>query len=62
MESASRQRVGLVPARYLDNPEVGALELAVLFILCAHANRLGVCWPSQATIAAKALDQLATSD
>ena len=54
MESACRQRVGLVPARYLDNPEVGALELAVLFILCAHANRLGVCWPSQATIAAKA--------
>jgi len=54
MESASRQRVGLVPARYLDNPEVGALELAILFILCAHANRLGVCWPSQATIAAKA--------
>ena len=54
MESASRQRVGLVPARYLDNPELGALELAVLFILCTHANRLGVCWPSQATIAAKA--------
>lgn len=54
MEPASRQRVGLVPARYLDNPDIGALELAVLFILCAHANRLGVCWPSQATIAAKA--------
>jgi DNA-binding MarR family transcriptional regulator len=53
MDSASRQRVGLVSARYLDNPEVGALELAILFVLCTHANRLGVCWPSQATIAAR---------
>jgi DNA-binding MarR family transcriptional regulator len=53
MDSVSRQRVGLVSARYLDNPEVGALELAVLFVLCTHANRLGVCWPSQATIAVR---------
>jgi DNA-binding MarR family transcriptional regulator len=53
MDSVSRQRVGLVSARYLDNSEVGALELAILFVLCTHANRLGVCWPSQATIAAR---------
>jgi DNA-binding MarR family transcriptional regulator len=53
MDSASRQRVGLVSAHYLDNPEVGALELAILFVLCTHADRFGVCWPSQATIAAR---------
>jgi DNA-binding MarR family transcriptional regulator len=53
MERDSKQRVGLVPARYLDHPELGALELVVLLVLCAHANRLGVCWPSQTTIAAK---------
>ena len=40
MDSVSRQRVGLVSARYLDNSEVGALELAILFVLCTHANRL----------------------
>jgi DNA-binding MarR family transcriptional regulator len=53
MERVSRQRVGLVPARYLDHPEVGALELAILLVLCTHANCQGICWPSQATIAAK---------
>jgi DNA-binding MarR family transcriptional regulator len=53
MEHDSKQRVGLVPARYIEHPGVGALELAVLVVLCAHANRQGVCWPSQATIAAK---------
>lgn len=53
MECRSRQRIGLVPARYLDHPDLGAADLAVLFVLCAHADRHGLCWPSQSTIAAK---------
>ncbi|UEM07263.1 helix-turn-helix domain-containing protein (plasmid) [Skermanella rosea] len=53
MECLSRQRIGLVPARYLDHPDLGAADLAVLFVLCAHADRHGLCWPSQSTIAAK---------
>lgn len=53
MECRSRQRIGLVPARYLDHPDLGAADLAVLFVLCAHADRHGLCWPSQSTIAVK---------
>ena len=53
MEHASKQRVGLVPARYLDHPDVGVLELGVLTVLSIHADRTGLSWPSQTTIATK---------
>jgi DNA-binding MarR family transcriptional regulator len=43
-----------VPAAYHEHPDIGALELAVLFVLATHANRQGACWPSQGTIATAA--------
>lgn len=53
MEPNSAQRVGLVPARYLDHPDVGVLELGVLTALSTYADRTGLSWPSQTTIATK---------
>lgn len=52
MDNAYNQRVGFVSARYIEHPEVGPIELSVLVVLAIHADRSGICWPSQTTIAA----------
>jgi hypothetical protein len=41
----------LVPTCWLNNPELGADELAVLMALAQHADSNGRCWPSQSRIA-----------
>lgn len=52
MEQVSGRRVGFIPIDYLQHPDVGPVEIAVLTALAVHADRSGICWPSQATIAA----------
>ncbi|WP_207461550.1 helix-turn-helix domain-containing protein [Azospirillum sp. SYSU D00513] len=49
----SRSRWGRIPAWWLDHPELDADGLAVLAALATYADDQGVCWPSQATLAAK---------
>src|SRR3712207_4564396 len=51
MGNSSRSRYGIVRADWIDHPEVGDDEIAVLAILALHADAEGVCWPSQQTIA-----------
>lgn len=46
-------RWGRIPAWWLDHPELDADGLAVLAALSTYADESGVCWPSQATLAAK---------
>ncbi|KAA1053849.1 helix-turn-helix domain-containing protein [Azospirillum argentinense] len=53
MGQDSKQRVGLLPAHYLEHPDVGVLELSVLSVLSIHSDRTGLSWPSQTTIATK---------
>lgn len=47
------ERWGRIPAWWLDHPELDADGLAVLAALSTYADEAGVCWPSQATLAAK---------
>jgi DNA-binding MarR family transcriptional regulator len=42
---------GIVRASWVDHPEVGPDELAMLSLLSLYANRDGSCWPSQSTLA-----------
>jgi DNA-binding MarR family transcriptional regulator len=42
---------GIVRASWVDDPEVGPDELAMLALLSLYANRNGSCWPSQSTLA-----------
>jgi hypothetical protein len=42
---------GIVRASWVDHPEVGPDELAMLALLSLYANRDGSCWPSQSTLA-----------
>jgi len=37
----------------MDNPEVGADEIAVLAVLSTYTGRDGTCWPSQSTLAGR---------
>ncbi|CAO3436815.1 helix-turn-helix domain-containing protein [Azospirillum doebereinerae] len=52
-ERQSGERWGRIPAWWLDHPELDADGLAVLAALSTYADEAGVCWPSQATLAAK---------
>lgn len=49
----SGERWGRIPAWWLDHPDLDADGLAVLAALSTYADEAGVCWPSQATLAAK---------
>jgi hypothetical protein len=51
MGTSQRSRYGIVRAAWIEHPEVGADEIAVLAVLAVHADTDGVCWPSQGTIA-----------
>jgi predicted RNA-binding Zn-ribbon protein involved in translation (DUF1610 family) len=42
---------GIVRADWVDHPEVGPDEFALLALLSLYANRDGSCWPSQSTLA-----------
>jgi DNA-binding MarR family transcriptional regulator len=46
-------RWGLVRADWVDHPDVGANEIAVLSVLSLYVGRDGTCFPSQATLAAR---------
>jgi DNA-binding MarR family transcriptional regulator len=46
-------RWGLVRADWVDHPDVGANEIAVLSVLTLYVGRDGTCYPSQATLAAR---------
>lgn len=46
-------RWGRIPAWWLDRPDLDADGFAVLAALATYADEAGVCWPSQATLAAK---------
>ncbi|MBF5094732.1 helix-turn-helix domain-containing protein [Azospirillum sp. INR13] len=51
--SANPNRWGRIPAWWLDHPDLDADGLAVLAALSTYADDMGVCWPSQATLAGK---------
>jgi hypothetical protein len=53
MKTAKGGRWAPVAQAWIDHPEVGADELAVLTVLSLHADSEGVCWPSQGLIADK---------
>jgi len=53
METAKGGRWAPVAQAWIDHPEVGADEVAVLTLLSLHADSRGVCWPSQGLIADK---------
>jgi DNA-binding MarR family transcriptional regulator len=42
-----RTRFALIPTSWLEHPEVGPDEIAVLVVLAHHSNTAGQCWPSQ---------------
>lgn len=42
---------GIVRADWVEHPEVGVDEFALLALLSLYANRDGSCWPSQSTLA-----------
>lgn len=52
-ETSPAARWGRIPAWWLDHPELDADGFAVLAALATYADEAGVCWPSQATLAAK---------
>jgi len=52
-ERQTGERWGRIPAWWLDHPELDADGLAILAALSTYADEAGVCWPSQATLAAK---------
>ncbi|WP_085557769.1 helix-turn-helix domain-containing protein [Azospirillum agricola] len=52
-ERPAGERWGRIPAWWLDHPDLDADGLAVLAALSTFADEAGVCWPSQATLAAK---------
>ena len=44
-------RLAILHACWLEHPEVGADEIAVLAVLALHADRQGSCFPSQGLLA-----------
>ncbi|MEI8395986.1 MAG: helix-turn-helix domain-containing protein [Rhodospirillaceae bacterium] len=44
-------RLAILHASWLEHPEVGADEVAVLAVLALHADRQGSCFPSQGLLA-----------
>lgn len=44
-------RLAILHANWLEHPEVGADEIAVLAVLALHADRQGYCFPSQGLLA-----------
>ena len=44
-------RVAVIYADWISHPDTGVDEIAVLTVLALHADREGVCWPSQALLA-----------
>ncbi len=44
-------RLAILHASWLEHPEVGADEIAVLAVLALHADRNGSCFPSQGLLA-----------
>jgi biotin operon repressor len=44
-------RVVVMYAEWVSHPDTGVDEIAVLTVLALHADRKGVCWPSQALLA-----------
>ena len=44
-------RVAVMFADWIGHPDTGVDEIAVLAVLALHADRHGVCWPSQALLA-----------
>lgn len=44
-------RVAVMYADWISHPDTGVDEIAVLTVLALHADREGVCWPSQALLA-----------
>src|SRR4051812_12210442 len=42
---------GIVRVDWVNHPEVGPDELALLALLSLYANQVGACWPSQSTLA-----------
>jgi Helix-turn-helix domain len=42
---------GIVRVDWVNHPEVGPDELALLALLSLYANQDGACWPSQSTLA-----------
>ena len=44
-------RLAILHAAWLEHPEVGADEVAVLAVLALHADRNGSCFPSQGLLA-----------
>ena len=44
-------RLAILHSSWLEHPEMGADEIAVLAVLALHADRQGVCFPSQGLLA-----------
>jgi len=44
-------RLAILHESWLTHSEVGADEIAVLAVLALHANKQGVCWPTQGLLA-----------
>ena len=40
----------IMPARAIQDDELGHTALRVLGALCLHANKYGICWPSRTTL------------
>jgi hypothetical protein len=53
MGTAKGSRWAPVAQAWIEHPQVGADEVAVLTVLSLHADSDGVCWPSQGLIAEK---------
>ena len=53
MKGVDDTRVAILRADWLNHPETGPDEIAVMAVLSLHAGPDGTCWPSQSTIAAK---------
>jgi len=49
--SACDGRVAVMSADWISHPDTGVDEIAVLTVLALHADRDGLCWPSQALLA-----------
>ena len=44
-------RVAIIHDLFFQHPDVGVDEIAVIAVLCLHADATGTCWPSQGLIA-----------
>lgn len=49
--SSKGGRLAIMPQRWFDHPGIGADGIAVLAVMALHADKNGICWPSQGLMA-----------